>query len=586
MEHERNLKFAVAKGVVGLALGTIVLATQSLASPLQEQSDRVIVALDPTAPLANRSGHAAAISPDGSSVVYVGERQGEQYLYLYSLEDRSTRVIAGSERVRRGPIFSSDGKSLAFSAGGKLRKVSLAGGEPEILCATPSFWGADWAEDTIVFGGNRDPLTIGLHRLSPAGGTPQEIVLADASQGESAFAFPEVLPGGEAILFSVWVRNDWRTEVFSPQTGERKIVLEAARQAHYVLTGHLVYEKAGTGTLMAVPFDLSTLELSGESVPVLEGVRQSLRRGVDYGLSSEGSLVYVPRTQYQQELVWVDRKGAEIPILSRQQDFSTPRVSGDGTRVTFTLAEGNRQNIWIHDLGDGSVRRLTDGELNSTQSWMPDGRSIVFQSNRDGLNGLYRQAVDGRGSAESITAATRMSQVPSSFTPDGNALTYLNRGTIWRMSLAGDRQPQKLVDTSVFECCAVISPDGRWFAYVAGPQSIYVSPYPEGDLRWLISGEEGGQQPVWSPTGNELFYRSGNKMMGVSIQTEPVFKADPPQMLFEAPYVANQRLPQVQNYDVSPDGQRFLMIKDHTQPAQIHVIRNWFEELKRLVPTD
>jgi Tol biopolymer transport system component len=154
MEHKRNLKLAVVKGVIGLALGTILLATQSLASPLQEQSDRVIVALDPMAPLANRSGHAAAISPDGSSVVYVGEREGEQYLYLYSLEDQSTRVIAGSERVRRGPIFSPDGKSLVFSAGGKLRKVSLAGGEPEILCATPSFWASltyfsqrdSWAE--------------------------------------------------------------------------------------------------------------------------------------------------------------------------------------------------------------------------------------------------------------------------------------------------------------------------------------------------------------------------------------------------------------------------------------------------------
>ena len=220
MEYETwNLKRVAVKGIMGLFVGTIVLTTLSLAGPLQEQSNEVIVSLEPTAPLANRSGHAAAISPDGSSVVYVAEREGEQYLYLHSLEDKSTRLIAGSERVRRGPIFSPDGKSLAFSAGGKLRKVSLAGGEPEILCATPSFWGAGWTEDTIVFGGNRDPLTIGLHRLSPAGGTPQEMVLADASQGESAFAFPEILPGGEAILFSVWVRNDWRTEVFSPHTG-------------------------------------------------------------------------------------------------------------------------------------------------------------------------------------------------------------------------------------------------------------------------------------------------------------------------------------------------------------------------------
>ena len=135
---------------------------------------------------------------------------------------------------------------------------------------------------------------------------------------------------------------------------------------------------------------------------------------MDYGLSSQGSLVYIPRTQYDQELVWVDRKGAETPLLRRQQNFATPRVSSDGTQVTFTLSEGNRQNVWIYDLENGSLRSLTEGELNSTQSWMPDGKSIVFQSNREGLNGLYRQSVDGRGSPEAITTSTRMSQVPGS----------------------------------------------------------------------------------------------------------------------------------------------------------------------------
>ena len=165
MEHEtRNLKPAGVKGVLGLALGTIVLVTQSLGSPLQEQSDQVIVSLDPTAPLANRSGHAAAISPDGSSIVYIAEREGEQYLYQYSLEGKSSRLIAGSERVRRGPIFSPDGKSLAFSAGGKLRKVSLAGGEPEILCATPSFWGAHWLRTPSFSGGTGIP----DHRSAPS----------------------------------------------------------------------------------------------------------------------------------------------------------------------------------------------------------------------------------------------------------------------------------------------------------------------------------------------------------------------------------------------------------------------------------
>ena len=566
-----------ARSMVVLAAGILVLGlgVQCAQSSVEEPTAELVISPEATAPLATASGHAVAISPDGRNIVYMGEHEGEQHLFVYSLEEKSTRLIEGSERVRRGPIFSPDSQSIAFTAGGKLRRVLLSGGVPEIICATPSFWGATWYEDMIVFSGNLDPLTIGIHRVSPSGGTPENLVLADPEKGENAFAFPQVLPGGEAILFSVSSRDGWRTEVVSLDSGRRQTILEDARQAHYLSTGHLVYEKAGTGTLMAAPFDLANLELTGESFPVLDGVRQNLRRGVDYGLSSEGTLVYVPRTRHDQSLVWVDPAGTETTILRKQQSFATPRVSPDGTQVVFSLTEENRQNLWIHDLTTDSLRQLTEGELNTTPSWAPDGESIVFQSNRSGANGLCRQSIDGTGSARSITQPTRMSQVPGAFTPDGSALTYLNRGTVWTLPLPAG-EAQKLVDTPLFECCAVVSPDGGWFAHVAGPDNIYVDSFEEPETQRRVS-EEGGQQPVWSPTGDELFYRNGDKMMAVSIQTEPVLSVGEPRVLFEGSYRANQRIPQVQNYDISPDGQRFLMIRDDTEPAQIRVVPNWIE---------
>ena len=573
---------------VFLVLTIVYVVAQGRVAPLREFPEPIIVSPQVNVPLANTYGNAVAISPDGRNIAYNVVRDGEQMLYLYSLTEKRGRLVTGSEGASANPFFSSDSRSLAFSAFGKLRKVLLTGGLPTILNRTPSFWGGSWEEGVILFGGNLNPLTLGLHRVSSDGGTPKNLIPADPEQGENAFAFPETFPGGKAILFSVLGRENWRTEILLLETGDRKVVLEEARQAHYLSPGYLVYEKSGTGVIMAVPFDLTTLDLTGNPVSILDGVRQSPSAAVDYNVSSEGTLVYVPRPQYDQELVWVDRTGAETPILHKRRSFETPRLSPDGTRVAFTLFEDNRHNVWVYELENTYLQRLTDGELNSTQIWTPDGKEIIFQSRQGGSNGLYRRAADGSGPVQAVTVPTRMPQIPGAFTPDGRVLTYRNRGTIWAFSMAGDKEPRKLVNTPAFECCSDFSPDGRWFTwvdYTTGQGQVYVDTYPEPGVKLLVSGPEGGEQPVWSPVGGEIFYRTANKMMSVTIQTEPTVRAGKPQVLFEGSYVSNPHISGVPYYDVSPDGERFLMIKDDTEPDQIYVVPDWVEELKRLVPT-
>ena len=230
------------------------------------------------------------------------------------------------------------------------------------------------------------------------------------------------------------------------------------------------------------------------------------------------------------------------------------------------------------------------------ETWSPDGKWIIFQgTDEEGQRDLSRQLADGSGPIEHLTVPTLRAQMPGSVTPDGSVVAFTHTpGTTDRdimiLSMDGDREPQPLIASPNSECCSQFSPDGTWITYVSnelGPNQVYVSPYPEPNVKWLVSGEEGGEQPVWSPDGTELFYRSGNRMMAVFVQTEPTFRAGRPEVLFEGRYVATRFVPGYQYYDISADGQQFLMIKavEGSQSSQINVVLNWFEELKRLVPT-
>ena len=371
------------------------------------------------------------------------------------------------------------------------------------------------------------------------------------------------------------------------------MVLENAKQAHYLPTGHLIYEQGATGNLMVVPFDLGALEVTGDSVQVVQGVRQTAVASVDYTISDQGTLVYVPgQLTDVQRLVWVDREGRESVITQEDVSFGTPRISPNGRQIAVAISrEGETQNIWIYDLEKESLRRLTF-EGGGVVNWSPDGKWIIFQGRDSGdLRAISRQLADGSGPIEHLTVPSGVAILPQSLTPDGSVVAFSKDGDLGTLQIEGDREPQPFITSPNLELYPKFSPDGKWIAYLSdelGPMNVYVSPYPKADVKYLVSEEEGGAQPVWSPDGTELFYRSGNRMMVVSVETDPTFLSGRPEVLFEGTYVTSRISTGNPYYDISPDGQRFLMIKsaEGSQSAQINVVLNWFEELKRLVPTN
>jgi len=355
--------------------------------------------------------------------------------------------------------------------------------------------------------------------------------------------------------------------------------------------------------LTAVPFDPQRLTATGAAVPVVEGVLQSTFSGAaQYSVSATGSLVYVSGgvQAAQSRLVWVNRNGAEQPLAVPARTYMFPRLSPDGRRVAVNIAEQGTQ-IWLYDLPRDTLTRLTfEGSVNYLPIWTPDGKRIAFQSNKEGPGNIFWQLADGSGGLERLTTS-EYTQGPMSWSRDGQRLAFheVNPDTqrdIWVLRMgepsAGPgqvRKAQPFLRTRFDELAPRFSPDGRWLAYISnesGRYEICVQPYPGPGGKWQIS-TEGGAEPAWNPNGRELFYRSGDKMMSVDIATQPGFAAGKPRMLFEGRY---EPAPfPIANYDVAPDGQRFLMVKPSESaegaPTQINVVLNWFEELKRRVPT-
>jgi serine/threonine-protein kinase len=493
-----------------------------------------------------------------------------------------------------------------------LKKVSVNGGAAVTLANTPVPGGASWSsQGTLAL----QPSQGSLLQVSQDGGTPQP--LTPPGKGEIILRWPEFLPGGTAVLFAgSEALNSWfnaQVAVQAAGAGERKNLAQGGTQPRYAATGHLLY--AQSGTLMAVPFDAGGLALSGAAIPVVEGVMQSTATGAaQYSVSSAGTLVYLAGgvTGNQSRLVWVSRNGEEQPLPAAPHNYQFPSVSPDGRRVAVHFAEQETQ-IWVYDVSRDTLTRLTfEGNANSTAAWSPDGRRIAFQSNRAGPNNLFWQSSDGSGGAERLTTSD-YTTAASSFSPDGQLLAFIEASPetgrdIWVLNLK-DRKAQPFLRTPYEETAPRFSSDGKWLAYSSdesGRREIYVQPYPGPGGKWQIS-TDGGQEPVWNPKGGELFYRSGSKIMAVDVNPSrpsgpdgpsgprgdregavPTgFAAGKPRMLFEGTaYLATTA--SFPYYDVSPDGQRFLMLKpveaETAAPTQINVVLNWFEELKRKVP--
>ncbi len=563
-------------------------------APVQPVS-RLTITLPPGQQLAGlESGLALALSPDGTHLAYVARQGGVQQIYLRAMDSLAAMPLPGTEGGTT-PFFSPDSQWVGFFAGGRLKKVSVNGGatlDLGMVGATTGA-GASWGSQGII--AIAPGAASALLQVPDGGGAVQSLTHVEKS--DITHRWPEFLPGGRAVLFTAGrsgiTFSNAQIAAQSVGAGERRDLVQGASNPRYALSGHLVYAQGGN--LVAVPFDYQRLAITGAAAPVVEDVLQSPTTGAaQYSFSATGSLVYVPGgiQGTQSRLVWVSRIGTEQVLAAPPHSYRFPHLSPDGRRVAVSIIEQESQT-WLYDLSRETLSRFTfEGSQNYNPVWTPDGKRVAFESNISGTPNIFWQLADGSGGLERLTTSQYIN-APVSWSPDGQLLAFGEINTtsgqnIWILRM-NDRKALPFHRTGSNENEPRFSPDGRWLAYISdesGRVEVYVQPYPGPGGKWQIS-TEGGTEPVWNPNGRELFYRNGDKMMTVDISTQPGFAASTSRMLFEGRY--EQPPVPVHNFDVSPDGQRFLMLKpveqEQAAPTQINVVLNWFEELKRRVPT-
>jgi serine/threonine-protein kinase len=535
-----------------------------------------------------------ALSNDGRTVVY----QANQGLFLRPVDQLQARLLAGTEEGGgRNPFFSPDGQWVGFWASGALKKVGIGGGAAITLGPAQNPWGVSWeANDTILFGQGSQ----GIWQVPGAGGTPGALISVE--EGEQAHG-PQLLPGGEWVLFTFRPRgtsswDDAHIVAQSLQTGERRVLITGGRDGRYA-TGHLVYLRKGV--LLGVPFDAGEVRVTGGAVSLIEGIGDagSTTGTAQYSLAPSGSLLYVPSLNLAgggRTLVWVDRDGREEPLRTGPMPFASARISPDGSRVAVPII-GDNPDIWIWDLTRETLTQLTfDPAVDIDPLWTPDGSRIVFASDRQG-GGLFWQAADGTGSAERLLEASG-GAAPHSWSLNGQLVFVMfpkdrSSPDLHLMSAHGSRAHETLLATDFNEFAPAVSPDGRWLAYESdelGVAEIYVRPFPGvNGGKWKVSSG-GGEEPAWSPDGRELFYVGPDSLMVVPVGQGLTFSAGTPRPLFPRGGFLPARGGSARRYDIGPDGKRFLFVKTGSQigDAVPHLIfvENWFEELKRLVPTN
>ena len=535
-----------------------------------------------------------AISPDNLLAFPVG-RDAAAQLYLRHLNREAASLIPGTVGAS-DPFFSPDGNWLGFFQNQRLMKVSVEGGPPIELAESEAAGGTWTPDDTIIYAPAFS--NGGIWRISAAGGAPEQLTEPDASAGELGHWFPNVLPDGKHVLVNVYRTPIARAhiDVLSLETGDLRVLIDGGIYGRYASSGHIVY--VGRDAVMAVPFDASRLKLTGLPLPVVSDVYTTIANGnSSLAFSRDGTLVYA-RTRTvspDRQLVWVDREGNVSPLTSTLRRYRLPRLSPDGQTIAFEIADEGSSSIWLHELERDTQTRLSFGEIDIVPVWTPDSRRVLYSSAKDGPYDIFWRAVDGTTSEEPVLV-DRVDKWPFAVSPNGVTLVYRRSresetgSDVWLLPLASDEGPSPLLESVHTKGNVVISPDGKWLAYQSdesGRVEIYVQGFPSAERRDQISNA-GGSNPLWAPSGRELFYRNGNEMLVVEIETEEGFRPGRPRVLFEKEL---EFAGSFRNYDISsnrPDGERFIMVQipPSTEHGQLEVVFNWFEELKRLVPTD
>lgn len=601
-----------AIGLAALAVAVFLLVwwpQRSLNEAVALQ--RLSVDLGADTPLSVTAGAALAVSPDGQTVAFVAGQGAESQLYIRRLDELEATPLPGTQYAR-GPFFSPDGRWVGFFSMARLRKISVAGGAPIEL--GNGALGGTWSDDgSIVFSPR---ITGPLARVSSEGGTPEP--LTTVVEGELTHRWPHVLPGGKAVLYtasaSAASTANGNLVLQALPNGARRVLQQGATYGRFVASGHVVFVRAGT--LFAMPFDLDRLEPTGTAVPVLEGMTTinsgatTVAGGAHFAVADTGTLIYLPGRSLDlnaDPIVWLNRGGQTSPLRSVPVDWSNPRFSPDGSLLAMDFIDRGNTDVWVYDWARDSLSPLTSPHPADDLApvWTPDGRRLVFSSNRNGGPNLYWQRADGEGEVQPLTESPEQ-QFATSWHPSGRYLAFrqINPQTgsdLMILPMEGDDvsglrpgTPTVFLATPFEEVMPEFSPDGNWLAYgsnESGRYEVYVRPFPGPGSRWQASvdGSSGTFAANWSRTRPELLFETPDgQIMVTRYRIEgDAFRADRPSLWPGSAHLLRSRWG---SFALHPDSERVALAPVGNRPAlpgdRVVFLLNFFDELRRLAPMD
>jgi serine/threonine-protein kinase len=606
-QRHRIGKPLLAGVATGLVIGAITVGIwtgRSAGSAAPPRVVRFTIDLPPGQRIVPSWDTHFTFSRDSKTLAYLANAvTGIVGLHERRLDDIESRLRADGQGLRN-PIYSPDGRWLATVDFNKALfvKTALAGGARTPIAPIEMVFNGDWGPDGYIYWTNQ--LIGAIIRTSENGGKNEPVTELDVAKQERTHRYAKLLPGGKVLIFTVGSGgidsyDDARIDAFDRATKKRKPIVNGGTSPRYSPSGHIVYARAGS--LYAVPFDRSRLEATGMPVKVLDGVLMSINIGSAYfDISPAGDLAYAagPKENGERTLQWVDRQGKATQLPLPARSYLNPRISPDGKQLAVEV-EGMNHDFYVYDFDRAVMTKMTNDGMSHAPIWTPDGKHIAYRSWKGGKMTLWWMPADRSTQPERLLTKLEGWQQAVSFSPDGKNLVFDQLGVerrpaIWVLPMEGDREPRPFAATEFPEGAGKFSPDGKWMVYCSmesAKAEIYVQPWPGPGPKIQISSE-GGMDPVWRPDGKEIFYRNDRKMMAVAVSTQPLFKPGAPQLLWEGDYMFGPssgcgiKGTTTTSYDVSPDGRRFLMIRESDQKmyaTKIIVVLNWVEDLKRMM---
>jgi eukaryotic-like serine/threonine-protein kinase len=538
------------------------------------------------------------LSPDGRQLFVTAMVNRSEEVLRRRFDQSRMDVIAGAGQGDQGtgnsrPFVSPDGRWVASFKQGKLRKIPVEGGPP-IDLAVSDWGGGSWGRNgKLVYGRSYNT---GLWMVSEGGGDERMLTQPDTAKGELGHWWPQILPDGDHVIFTAYRTPIDRAtiEVVSIRTGQRKVLFTGGVFGFYVPTGHLLY--AAGEAIRAVPFDLKRLAVTGSALPVVDSVAMNpTDGGAAFDVSESGTLAYMPVSSYVHEtnVVLVDRRGHESPALPASDRYDHPRLSPDGSHISVDIRSATSVgDVWVFPFGRaGGTRVTSEGGRDFGAEWTPDGRELIYSSEHPTYD-LYRRAADASRPAQPLVTGG-FDRYTGTVSHDGRLIAFVfsaptSGSELWTVPLQGELKAARYLANGFNLAHPALSPDGRWIAYdsdEAGRVEVYAQSFPNPNLkRWKISPTY-GSEPLWTRGGRELVYRKGDSVMAVNVDLDGG-KIGQPVALFGGPYQDNPGWTRPRSYDVSSDGERFLLTKTRSEQSRprIAVVMNWFDELRTKVP--